>query len=278
MAHEEFSFRTMDGLEMFSQSWLAETDSKTFICLIHGLGEHSSRYKAVAERLTSEGFNLVGFDLRGHGRSAGARGDTPSFEAYMQDIEVFREEVNRRYAPKNEFLYGHSLGGLLLLNYLIRQKPAVKGAICSAAGLRTSLTQQRMKLWFVNIFGKIMPKLSIATGLDARMLSHDPIVVERYRKDPLVHGVVTLRMALETLPAIQIVFDQAQTIKVPMLILHGSADQLSYPSGSQELARKVPNNEFHLYEGLFHEIHNEPQKEEVFQTILAWLKRQLQTS
>jgi alpha-beta hydrolase superfamily lysophospholipase len=276
MIHEEFSFRTMDGLEMFSQAWLADTSSKAFICLIHGLGEHSGRYEAVAARFIPEGFNLVGFDLRGHGRSGGARGDTPSFDAYMQDIDAFRAEVNRRYTPDNEFLYGHSLGGLLLLNYLIRRKPAVKGAICSAAGLRTSLTQQRMKLLFVNIFGKLMPKLSIATGLDAQMLSHDPQVVEHYRKDPLVHGVVTLRMALATLPAIQTVFDQAQTITVPLLILHGSADQLSYPSGSQDLSRKVPNNEFHLYEGLFHEIHNEPQKEEVFQTILSWLNRQLQ--
>ncbi len=275
MIHEEYSFMTMDGLELFGQAWLPEKDTKAYICLIHGLGEHSGRYEGMANRFIQEGYGVVGFDLRGHGRSAGKKGDTPSFDAYMQDIDSFRKEVNHRYSPQNEFLYGHSLGGLLLLNYLIRRKPTVKGAISSAAGLRTSLTQQRLKLIFVNTFGKIFPSLSIPTGLDARMLSHDPAVVERYQKDHLVHGVVTLRMALATLPAIDTVFDQANKIMVPLLILHGSADQLSYPGGSQELSRKVADNEFHLFEGLFHELHNEPQKEEVFQTIFAWLNRQL---
>ncbi|MGB9521640.1 MAG: alpha/beta hydrolase, partial [Anaerolineales bacterium] len=149
MKHEEFSFRTMDGLEMFGQAWLPEENKLVLVNLIHGLGEHSGRYEHVAARLTRAGFGLVGFDLRGHGKSSGKRGDTPSFEAYMQDIDRFRQEVQTRYQPAFEFLYGHSLGGLLLLNYLIRRKPSVRGAISSAAGLHTPLTQQRLKLLFV---------------------------------------------------------------------------------------------------------------------------------
>jgi alpha-beta hydrolase superfamily lysophospholipase len=118
----------------------------------------------------------------------------------------------------------------------------------------------------------LTPKLAIPSGLDANALSRDQAVVQRYKTDSLVHGLVTLRMAQATIPAINFVFEHAKQISVPLLILHGTADRLTYTSGSEDLARRIPQAKLILFEGLAHELHNEPEKESVFQTVLEWMQ------
>ncbi|MCS7247301.1 MAG: lysophospholipase [Anaerolineales bacterium] len=270
-----FNFQTFDGQTLFGREWHPTEPPKAVAGLIHGLGEHSGRYAHLAERLNRERIALIAFDLRGHGRSEGKRGDSPSFEAYMQDLDAFQRQIEERLEKVPRFFYGHSMGGLLVLNYLIRRKPQITGAICSAAGLHTPLTQQKLKMALVNTLSRWLPQLALPSGLDASAISRDPEVVRRYKADPLIHSWVTLRMAQATIPAIEFVFRNAGEIRVPLLILHGTADRLTLPSGSEELARKVPQSKLVLFEGLAHELHNEPEKEEVFHTVLQWMNNLL---
>ncbi|GAB4477137.1 MAG: alpha/beta hydrolase [Anaerolineales bacterium] len=272
MNERTFTFQTADGLTLFGREWHPEEKIRAVIGLIHGLGEHSGRYAHVAARFGRQGMAVMAFDLRGHGRSQGKRGDAPSFEAYMQDLSEFQKQIELRYAQLPVFLYGHSMGGLLLLNYLIRDQPPIRGAVASAAGLHTPLAQQKAKMALVQVLSSWLPQLALPSGLDANAISRDPEVVQRYKNDPLVHSWVTLRMAQATIPAIHFVFEQAAAIKVPLLILHGTSDQLTFPSGSEELAKRVPQAKLVLFEGLAHELHNEPEKEEVFQTVIQWMK------
>ncbi|RCK74213.1 MAG: Lysophospholipase [Anaerolineae bacterium] len=271
MNETTFNFQTFDGQNLFGRAWYPSERAQAVVGLIHGLGEHSGRYTHVAEWFGKERIALIAFDLRGHGRSEGKRGDAPSFESYMRDLDAFQQQIEARFDKTPCFYYGHSMGGLLMLNYLIRRQPKILGAISSAAGLHTPLTQQKLKLALVQTLSRWTPKLAIPSGLDANAISRDQNVVQRYRADPLVHGLVTLRMAQATIPAIDFVFQHADQIGVPLLILHGTADQLTFSSGSEELARKVPKGKLILFEGLAHELHNEPEKETVFQTELKWM-------
>ena len=267
-----FNFQTFDGLTLVGREWRPEENPRAVVGLIHGLGEHCGRYSHMAERFTKEQIALIAFDLRGHGRSEGQRGDAPSFEAYMRDLDVFQQQIEARFNKMPCFLYGHSMGGLLLLNYLIRRQPKILGAVSSAAGLHTPLTRQKAKMALVQTLSRLTPKLAIPSGLDANAISRDQAVVQRYKTDPMVHDLVTLRMAQATIPAIDFVFQHAGQIDVPLLILHGTGDRLTYASGSEELARKVPQAKLILFEGLAHELHNEPEKESVFETVLKWMQ------
>lgn len=271
MNETTFSFQTFDSLTLFGRVWQPTNQAKAVVGLIHGLGEHSGRYAHLAERFAQDGIAMIAFDLRGHGRSEGKRGDAPSFEAYMDDLCSFQQQIEQRFAKIPCFLYGHSMGGLLLLNFLIRHQPQIAGAVSSAAGLHTPLTEQKIKMALVQSLSGLFPKLALPSGLDADAISRDQEVVQRYKSDPLVHRLVTLRMAQATIPAIEFVFQNAAKISVPLLILHGTADRLTFPSGSEELAHKVPHARIVLFEGLAHELHNEPEKEEVYQTVLQWI-------
>ncbi|GAG77006.1 unnamed protein product [marine sediment metagenome] len=147
MKHSEFEFKTFDGLSLFAQSWQPESQPQAVICLIHGMGEHSGRYAHVADRLTKAGYTIFTFDLRGHGKSEGPRGHTPSYEALMQDISSLLEVANKQFPQLSSFLYGHSLGGNLVLNYILRHQPQLEGVIVSDPWLRLAFEPPRFKLF-----------------------------------------------------------------------------------------------------------------------------------
>jgi acylglycerol lipase len=273
MRHFELGWQTADRLQIYSQGWEPESEIQAVVCLVHGLGEHSGRYKELAERLNQEGYVLMGFDLRGHGKSQGPRGHTPNFESFMQDISQFLEQAARRYPQKPIFLYGHSLGGILVLNYALREKPKLSGVIATGAGLRTALEKQHLKIAFARLAGAIAPQFSLPSGLGANMISRDAAIVQAYRDDPLVHDRATLRMANESFRAISWAFEHVPEFPpVPLLLMHGTGDQLAYYQGSQEFALKVPGDcTLKLWDGLYHEIHNEPEKSQVFDYLIGWL-------
>ena len=132
----EWNWKTSDGLQMYSKGWAPKGTPKAVVCLVHGLGEHIGRYEHVAAALTEKGYTLLGFDLRGHGKSAGPRGHTPSYEALMDDIAVFFGQIEARYPGLPRFSYGDSLGGSLVLNYALRRKPALRGVIATGPWLK----------------------------------------------------------------------------------------------------------------------------------------------
>src|SRR5690349_10378484 len=168
MKHFETKWTTHDGLKIFAQGWEPDARApKAVICLVHGLGEHTSRYAHVAEAFGRDGYAMFGFDLRGHGRSEGSRGHFSSIEAVMQDIDLLFEETRKRYPGLPLLLYGHSLGGILVLHYALKRKPNVKGVIATSPGLHTALENQPAKLLAAKVLGAVIPAVSLPSGLDS---------------------------------------------------------------------------------------------------------------
>jgi len=272
----EANWQGKDGIKFFIQGWEPQlAKPKAVIALIHGLGEHIGRYAHVGKALTDAGYALMGFDLRGHGKSGGARGHSPSLDAFMQDIRQFFQQVTQRYPETPQFLYGHSLGGLLSLTYALQYSAGLKGVVVTDTALRSSLQEQKGKIAMVNMLGSLLPGLTIPSGLDATTISRDKGVVQKYVNDSLVHDKTSLGLGKSALTAIDFCFAHAKEFPLPLLIMHGSDDKLTYPSGSEDFAKLAREGNadvtLKLWDGLYHEIHNEPEKMEVFQTMVAWL-------
>lgn len=276
MKHQENILKSYDGLDIFQQTWLPDSDTQAIIFLIHGLGEHSSRYQHVAEFLTSHGIAVYSMDNRGHGKSGGERGHVNNFEDFMKDIDLLIQTARLEYPSLPAFLYGHSLGGILVLNYALRRKPEVRGVIATSPGLRTALEDQKFKIAMSKAIASFLPKLGIPTGLDAEQISHDREVINRYKEDPLVHDRGTPGLAVNLLKSIEWAYLHAHEFPVPLLLMHGTDDQIAYARGSQEFASKVRGDcTLKLWDGMAHETHNEPDKEQVLAYLLDWIKSKL---
>ncbi len=260
-----------DGARLFVQSWETSAPPRGVMCLVHGLGEHSGRYRHFADDLTSSGYAVVALDLRGHGRSPGRRGHTP-FPATLDDLAVLIAAAQHRRPGVPCFLYGHSLGGLIVLTYLVQRQPHVAGAVAASPGLRSPLLEQRAKILSSRVLGSLLPTVTLPTGLDSAAICRDPQVVADYRKDPLVHDRASMALARDGVVAAQRTSASSPQVSVPLLLLHGTADTLTYPQGTEDFAARATGDcTLRLYEGLWHELHNEPERGEVLADVVAWL-------
>ena len=277
MKHFESNWQNKEGLNFYVQGWEPEGKPRAVLALIHGIGEHTGRYAHVGEAFNNAGYALVGFDLRGHGKSGGPRGHFPSLDAVMQDIDEFLGLLRARY-PKDTpfFIYGHSLGGLLTLTFALKKQPDVKGIVVTGPGLRSALQEQKAKLMMAKLLGTIAPTLTVSSDLDVKMISHDPKVVDAYIHDPLVHNKMSMGFGKSGLSAIDFVFANASNFSVPLLVMYGSEDKITYPSGGQDFVKLVKGDvTFKLWDGMYHEVHNEAGKAEVFKVVIQWLNSHL---
>lgn len=277
MKHRELTWKSNDGLDLFGQVWEPDVVSpRAVICLVHGHGEHSSRYNHVAEALGKEGFIIFAFDLRGHGRSGGTRGHISSIEDVLQDIDLLFKQARAAYPNLPLFLYGHSLGGILVLHYGLQRQPNVKGVIATSSGLRTSIEEQPFKMFLAKFLGSLLPTTIIASGLDAKDISHDESVIKAYTNDPLVHDKMSLGFGKIMLGVIKWTLENAGKFPVPLLLLHGKEDKIAYPTSSTEFAAELNDRcTLVLWEGAYHELHNEAEQHEVFKTMTMWMDARL---
>ena len=276
MKRTEFEFKTFDGLSLFGQSWKPEVRSRAVVCLVHGMGEHSGRYAHVADALTQAGYILFTFDIRGHGKSEGPRGHIPSYEALMQDISSLLKVANKQFHQLPSFLYGHSLGGNLVLNYVLRRQSHLKGVIATDPWLRLAFEPPRSKIILAQITNCIWPSFSQKNGLDTKVLSRDPEVVHVYENDPLIHDHISSRMFIGIYQSGQWALEHASEFSLPLLLMHGGDDKIISIKASHEFANmKTKNCTFKIWDGLYHEIHNEPEKEEVFKFLIDWLDKKV---
>lgn len=277
MQQTEFSWKTNDGLTLFAKEWKPDGPVKASIALVHGLGEHIGRYDHVAEALTTAGFGMVGFDLRGHGKSDGSRGYTTSNAAVMSDITHNIQNAKERFPAVPTFIYGHSLGGNLALYYVLTQKADLKGAIITSPGLATAKPVPASLMIASKVLAVLAPKTMINNTLDVSGLSHDPSVAEKYKADPLVHPFISPRLAEDMFSNGEFCLKHAAEFAIPLLLMQGSADPIVNPAKTKEFALAAPISKvtYKEWPGFYHELHNEPEKAEVLKTMIDWLNLEL---
>lgn len=274
MKHEELRWQTGDGIPIYGQKWAPEGEAKAAVCLVHGLGEHSGRYNHWAERLTSSGYALLSFDLRGHGKSGGQKGHTPSFDHYADDVSLLLEKGTELYPGLPQIIYGHSLGGVIVLYYLAQRRPQLTGAVVTSPALKTAIEEQKVKRAMALLLGAVLPKAGISNGLDQDALARDPSVAKAYLNDPLVHDRITFSLGRHTLKAVEFIFENAAGIGLPLLLLHGTGDRICYHSGAEELSKLVSGEcVLKMWKDFYHELHNEPEKDDVFAYLKQWLDK-----
>jgi alpha-beta hydrolase superfamily lysophospholipase len=271
----EYSIKLKNGQVL--RGYIASPKQKTRanIIFVHGLGEHIQRYTAWAEQFSKEGIGFTGVDLPGHGRSDGGRGNIRGYELTDEMIEILRESSKNTFPEIPVFLYGHSLGGGIVLDYLLRKNPAIKGAIVTSPWLKLSFEPARSKILLASLMKNILPGMVQPSGLVVDHISHDKEVVEKYKSDPLVHDRISVSLFHSAMSAAANSLAGAGELKVPLLLLHGSDDKISSPEGSRIFASKTSLAELKIWEGGYHELHNEPFKKEVFDFILNWINKKL---
>jgi acylglycerol lipase len=273
MVHSEGSFLTPDALTIHHQAWRPEGDPRAVVILLHGLAEHSGRYAHVATTLTDAGFAVHALDHRGHGKSDGKRTYVKSYAEYQGDILQFRRLVESQHPGMPLFVLGHSMGGNLALGHVLDNQTGVRGLALSAPALApgTSLSPAKIKL--AKLVGKIAPGLR-PQALSADAISRDPAVVAAYVADPLVfNGKVTAGAAAALLGSMETMPTRYAELRLPILLQHGTADALVDIVGTRQLEAGAVNARVttHYYDGLYHEIFNEPEQATVLADTIAWL-------
>ncbi|MEL6673833.1 MAG: lysophospholipase [Bacteroidota bacterium] len=275
MAHHSFTFQHASQ-EFFAQSWLPE-HPKALIVLVHGHGEHSGRYAHVADFFNQQGYALIGMDLHGHGQTAGKRGHAPSYDAMLDSVAQLVQEAAQKVPGVPVFMYGHSMGGNIALNYVMRREHQLAGLILSSPWLRLAFTPSSVDVFLAKMMINLYPSFTQSTKLDASAISQIPEEVKKYQDDPLIHDMVSPVMYLGTHQAGLWALEHANSLKTPTLIVHGTGDRLTSWEASQEFSKQAPQNlmTFKTWEGLFHEMHYEAKRDEVFSTYAEWLNRHL---
>ena len=277
MPTQEGKFTGTGGIEIFWRSWLPDK-IRAVVILSHGLGEHSGRYDWLARRLNERGLAAFALDHRGHGRSGGRRGHVLSFNEYLQDLDNFRRQVDARFENLPRFLLGHSLGGLIAARYAEEYGAGLAGLILSSAALRVDVSEPAIKLALGRVMSKILPTLTLGNGLDPNMISHDRQVVQDYINDPLVHDRVSARWFTEFSAAIETVQERAGAISIPTLVMQSAEDKLVAPRGAPEFFDRltVPDKTLKVWDGFYHEMFNEVERQKPLELTLAWLEKHLQ--
>ena len=272
MPHTLHNWNSDDGLCFHAQCWQPDARPKAVVCLAHGLGEHSGRYAHLGAFLGHHGYALFAFDLRGHGQTDGQRGHTPDPNALMDDVSYALAEAASAFPSCPVFLYGHSLGGVLVLDYVLRRRPTLAGVIASSPALQLATKPSPAKLAAARVMDRLLPTFSLSNGLDRSGLSRDPAVVHAYNTDPLVHDRISARLGMYLLASGEWALAHAAEFTLPLLLTCGSADRITSADGVRAFAAKAgPDCTLKIWDGMFHETHNEPQKDQVFAYLLQWL-------
>ncbi|MHB8377904.1 MAG: alpha/beta hydrolase [Dehalococcoidia bacterium] len=273
---QEGSFAAAGGLRLFERRWLPDGEPRAALAIVHGYAEHSGRYAHVGEALAGRGYAAFAFDLRGHGRSDGARAFVRSFGEYLADLRIFLARVSAAAPGRPLFLLGHSMGGTIVALAAVAAPPPVEGVLLSGAGL-TLAGAPRLSQAVMLAFGRIAPRLPLRR-LAAADVSRDAEVVRAYDEDPLVYrGRMRAGLVAAMIRAVRRIDAGMEDVTLPLLIMHGTADALTEPEGSRELYGRARSADktLKLYDGLYHEILNEPERAQVIGDIAGWLDARL---
>ena len=271
----DFSIKVSNGLVLRGLISSPGEKIRAVIIFIHGLGEHIHRYTDWYGSLAKERIGFTGVDLPGHGLSDGKRGHIRSFAVTDDMIEIIHDSVKKTFPGIPVFFYGHSLGGGIALDYLIRKKPKIKGAIITSPWLKLSFEPAKAKLLLASVTSKVLPGLIQQSGLVVEHISHDKEVVRKYRADPLVHDKISVALFDSAMKAAGQTLEHASDLAAPLLLMHGSEDMICSPEGSRQFASASELVELRIWEGGYHELHNELFKKDVFAAIIEWINSRI---
>ena len=277
---EHLSWENNAGMHIHAVHWPARPVAAV-ITLVHGQGEHIGRYDHLARWYADRGIAVVGFDHQGYGKSAGKRGHAKNLDAFLDGIEQASAETRRLYPGVPHFLYGHSMGGHLALNYMLRRMtggenpptlPQLAGVIATGPWIRLAFPTPVFKLMLGRLLYRFIPALSLPSGLVVPYLSHDPAVVQAFLDDPHVHFRLSLAAGIGLLDGANWLNRFRGAAPVPVLLQHGGGDKITSAPATRELAGRLQGDvTYREWPGFYHEIHNEPEKETVFQFTLDWM-------
>lgn len=255
--------------------WQAENPIATTI-LVHGFGEHISRYYHVEEHFLKENISVIGVDLIGHGNSSGKKGHINSIEDFYACIDSMVNHVKEDGKKLPFILYGHSMGGNIVLNYLIsNEENAFCCVLATSPWLKLAIQPSAIQLFLAKTMNSIYPSLQQASDLDFKHISSVEAVQQDYENDPLNHGKISVRLFNEIYNNGLLAIEKAPDIKIPVLIAHGDDDKITSPEGSKAFAANNPQATLKIWPGLRHETHNEHNNEEVIDYYVAWAKNNI---
>ncbi|MDD5128003.1 MAG: lysophospholipase [Dehalococcoidales bacterium] len=273
MEHRESSFKGRRGLSIYYQNWLPSDRPRAILLVVHGLAEHGGRYGNLVNHFVTAGYTVYSFDHSGHGRSEGTRCYVPRFADYLADLRKMIDIIHAEQPDQKIYLVGHSMGGLIAAAFTALYQSGLAGLVLAAPTYKAGVSISPFSRAMAPILSVLLPKMGV-TALDASAICRDEAVVSAYINDPLVYrGKVTARLGAELLRAMQRLPSLLAEIKLPVLILQGTADRLTNPKGSCELYELLgtPDKTLQKYEGFYHEVFNEAGREQVFADMEAWL-------
>ena len=262
--------------QLFFRHYSANVQAKAVVALVHGYGEHSGRYSAWAERFTNRGVAFCSIDLPGHGLSSGKRGHFKSYDLVLKDIDVFLTKVNDIYPSIPIILYGHSMGGNIVINYALRRRRCFNMLIVTSPWLLLTTPIPSYLLKVVSLMSRLLPQFTVKSPLNAADLSGIPQVGKDYISDPLNHNRVSMRLLCQVIEHGKSVIGQVYKITVPVFLAHGTDDNITSYKASVEFVRNT--SEFitlQLWEGMRHELHNDICQDKHFETIMQWIDIEL---
>jgi len=276
MAATEFKL-SHRGLSLHAYHWPATVPSKgVAIGIVHGLGEHGGRYTNVAAYFCAHGYEVFAFDHQGHGQSEGGKGTIQSWESFVSELNTFRAAIDGALdSPHELILWGHSMGALILLDYLVTSPDAATlcGAVVTSPPLKLGSPPNKLLISLAGLAASLLPKLTKSNELKPEEISHDSEVVKRYVSDPLNHDRVSMLLGFEMLEAPKRLLGKKHTVPVPLLLMHGEADRICDVNGSKQFVEAALGDvHLHIWPGLLHETHNEPEQVDVFAYAKTWIE------
>ena len=275
MTLNEFEFQVAETI--LHGQYYSPKKIDAVIILVHGLGEHSKRYeREVVPALLDNSMAVISYDQFGHGQTKGKRGYHPGFSFLLDSIDQMIHKSNELFHAKPIFLYGHSMGGNIVINYGLKRNSALQGLIVTSPFLRISFEPPQWKMAFAKVLDKVMPSLTMPSDLDVTAISRDEDEIAAYKLDHLVHDRVSTGYSLDIMKNGEWAIEHANDLKLPMLLLHGTKDRLTSYAASEEFANKSKQVQLVLFENAYHELHHDLDKYKVLEKIISWIKDELQ--
>jgi len=271
--HREYSFKTLDRLMLYAQSWSIGNTPKAVIGLIHGIVDHSSRFDYWARMFVKKGFAVMAYDLRGNGKSEGKRGHATSYETLLKDIELFYKETKHLFPHSPIFLYGHSLGGNLAINFAIRKKPKIQGLIVTSPWLKLYYEPENIAMKFGKILQYILPWFSFSMGISKKELNGDRPIINNFSEDQLLHDKISVKLYLESYKQGLWALKNIYKVNVPFLMMFGKEDKItSYRACEEYVNNTSEKTKLKIWEGCGHNLHNGPGHIKIHESIVRWLE------